>query len=673
MEDKNSIQSKDEADISAPAAKRGRPKKETAPLASEASNELEMSVAHDVPDKPLTVADVQKNLVSLYTNALGGRGAQTFFTGFNQLAKYNPFLQNSRLKMINTAPGVIPRDDLIAAMTNPSSSEMPLRAQGWSLSVSQYLYYKYLRMAADVPMYKYYRVPELLDEADYKKSAFIEEDKFVAEWFKKFDVPGTCKKIALEVKREGKVAYVLRNSLAFDANGKKIGVNYCTLQKLPSDYVKLTGIGEHGYTCSFNFMLFLNPAFSIDFYPDFMKEIWADLIENGVVYENPDINAKGKFKGQKYIPDISKMSQYSYKYQYAGGQGTEVLSSILEVGNGIAPKSYAFWVMLPQDLCYVFASDNSHPWAIPDSTGMFLGLQELSDYDALAGLLQSTPLTAILTGEIEPITNAGPGQDQSIFNPETIAGFEAQFRDSASANVDTLFAPLRNMKLLSLPDVPSGSSTSTSATRNFVYRTGLGGLITTTEKPSIGQIGVAKALAEAEAEFLTLQFKAVFNLIVNKLLGCSYKWCIHLWGGIFSMADEKSALKELFVAGATFILPRLLSAYDLDTRDAKSLNRYVMSLDIYKEFQTITQASQEKVRKEQEAQDGETKKQGRPAISISDVDNDNTAASKDGGLDTKDTRSYAHKLGTCYICHKESDSLICEECAAKLSEEGEEE
>ena len=671
MEDKNSIQSKDEAVTTAPAAKRGRPKKEDKPLASEASDELEMSVAHDVPDKPLTLEEVQKNLVSLYTVALGGRGAQTFFTGFNQLAKYNPFLQNSRLKMINTAPGLMPRDDLIAAMNNPSNSEMPLRAQGWSLSVSQYLYYKYLRMAADVPMYKYYRVPELLDADDYTKPAFIDEDKFLAEWFKKFDVAGTCKRIALEVKREGKVAYVLRNSLAFDANGKKTGVEYCTLQKLPSDYVKLTGIGERGFTCSFNFMIFLNPAFSIDFYPDFMKAIWADLIENGVVYENPDINAKGRFKGQKYIPDLAKMSTYSYTY--SGGKTTEVLPSLLEIGSGAVPKSYAFWVRLPQDLCYVFSSDTSHPWAIPDSTGMFLGLQELSDYDALAGLLQSSPLTAILTGEIEPISNPNQGQDQSIFNPETIAGFEAQFRDSASANVDTLFAPLRNMKLLSLPDVPSGSSTSTSATRNFVYRTGLGGLITTTEKPSIGQIGVAKALAEAEAEFLTLQFKAVFNLIVNKLLGCSYKWCIHLWGGIFSMADEKTALKELFVSGATFILPRLLSAYDLDVRDAKSLNRYVMSLDIYKEFQTITQASQEQARKEQEAQAEGTKKQGRPTIAMKDIDNDNTAASKDGGLDTKDTRSYEHKLGTCYICHKESDSLICEECAAKLSEEGEEE
>jgi hypothetical protein len=37
---------------------------------------------------------------------------------------------------------------------------------------------------------------------------------------------------------------------------------------------------------------------------------------------------------------------------------------------------------------------------------MFLGLQELSDYAKLAGLIQSTPLTAILTGEAEFVTDA---------------------------------------------------------------------------------------------------------------------------------------------------------------------------------------------------------------------------------------------------------------------------
>ena len=659
-------------DAVASPGKRGRPKKESPTLASEASDELEMAVK-EIPDNKLSVEDIQKSLVTLYSAALGVGYGANFFQGFNQLAKYNPFLQNSRLKMTNTVPGEMSRENLTKALTNPSNSELPLRSQGWSLSVSQYLYYKYLRISADVPLYKYYKIPELLDEEDYKKSAFVDEDKFVSEWLKKFNVAGTFKRIALEVKREGKVAYVLRNSLAFDAAGRKTGVNYCTLQKLPSDYVKLTGLCERGYTCSFNFMLFLNPAFNIDFYPDFMRQIWVDLIENGVVYENPDINAKGRFKGQKYIPNIEKMAQYSYQFQYGTG-GTETLTSTLEIRSGAAPKSYAFWVALPQDLCYVFSSDSSHPWAIPDTAGMFLGLQELSDYDTLAGLLQSTPLTAILTGEIEPISNPNPGQDQSIFNPETIAGFEAQFRDSASANVDTLFAPLRNMKLLNLPDVPSGSTTSTAATRNFVYRTGLGGLITTTEKPSIGQVSVAKALAEAEAEFVTLQFKAVMNLIVNKFLGCKYKWCIELWGGIFSLADEKSALKELFVAGATFVLPKLLSAYDLDVRDAKSLNRYVLSLDIYKEFQTLTQASQEKAQLKKDAEVVDKNTPGRPAVSIENIDNDNTAASKDGGLDTKDTRSYAyrHKLGTCYICHKESDSVICEECAAKLSEEGDE-
>jgi len=36
--------------------------------------------------------------------------------------------------------------------------------------------------------------------------------------------------------------------------------------------------------------------------------------------------------------------------------------------------------------------------------GLMLKLQELTDYGQLAGLIASTPLTAVLTGEIETIS-----------------------------------------------------------------------------------------------------------------------------------------------------------------------------------------------------------------------------------------------------------------------------
>jgi hypothetical protein len=70
----------------------------------------------------------------------------------------------------------------------------------------------------------------------------------------------TLKRTAMEVKREGKATYLLRNGIGKKNNGQRT-VDFCTWQKLPNRYVKLTAIGTHGYIASFNFMIFLQPGF----------------------------------------------------------------------------------------------------------------------------------------------------------------------------------------------------------------------------------------------------------------------------------------------------------------------------------------------------------------------------------------------------------------------------
>lgn len=57
---------------------------------------------------------------------------------------------------------------------------------------------------------------------------------------------------------------------------------------------------------------------------------------------------------------------------------------------------------------------------------------------------------------------------------------------------------------------------------------------------------------------------------------------------------------------------------------------------------------------------------GRKAIDDDDVENDNTAASKETGLDTADTR-YSIAEHKCLICGAdvEDGHVICEDCADK--------
>ena len=193
--------------------------------------------------------------------------------------------------------------------------------------------------------------------------------------------------MALEVKREGKSSYLLRNK--FIGAGKNKKTAFCTLQKLPTDWIKITGKGQLGYTISFDFMYFLNIANSPSDYGEFFEAAWRDMVTTGVVI--PDA------KTGRYALNVEQAAGYVFHF------GNNAYPSTIEAIRRGRQANYLFWLRLPYDLCFTFGSDNSHPWVAPDTMGLMLKLQELTDYGQLAGLIASTPLTAVLTGEIEPI------------------------------------------------------------------------------------------------------------------------------------------------------------------------------------------------------------------------------------------------------------------------------
>ena len=661
---------------------RGRPPKQAPSEINEGAEQLRMSKqeastkkASSSTKEPVKMEQVQANLTQFYNQLLGVSGITSGWAGglFN-FNTYNPFLQNQRLKMINTYPNEMTTEELTNAVSNPIGSEQALRSEGWSLSSSQYLYYKILRLAADIPKFKYYKTPQFLADTEYLSPKFVKEDEFTEDWLKHLDVVNTFKRMSLEIKREGKPTYLLRNSISKGPNNTRT-TNYVAFQKLPSNYVKLTGIGEHGYIASFNMLVFMNPAFSLEQYPDYIKDIWFALMDTGAVYENPQYQIGGS--ENKYAVDINKLN--AFQYYPADGNSEGGIKGTIAIDKGddknqgkrgfLRTINYMYWIQLPQEVCYTFCSDTSNAWALPDTIGLFLGLRELTDYDTLAGLIQSTPLTALLTAEAETVTNPNPGQNQTVLSPETIAGFQDKFNNSTSTNLESFFAPLKNFKLLSLPNIPNSSDITSNATKNFISRAGLAGLIPVTDKPSVAQIKGSQLIEESQCDFVTKQLESVVNFIINNLIGCEYKWNVTLWGNIFTYSEEVKAAKELFISGGTFALPKLASAYGMSLRDVHAVQAYIKSLGLYDNFQTVTQAQQKA--SDQTSNTGEDAQigAGRPEVDDSEIDNDNTAASKEGGLDTADMRDFDAFDGHCIICGAESDEPLCEDCKEKYVED----
>lgn len=625
----------------------GRPKKapqsEEDKYNEESVDKLEMEkkpkkINDTKTDSPnITVDEVTKKWSDIFTKIINAEdenyrkgkkqtGTSTTIRKWNQL---NPFLQTERLKNLNSTPSQYSKADLHKFLNNPGAYEKQLRTAAWSSSTNQQIYYNILRRACDIPCYNYYVVPDTFDDSNkYKESRFKSEDRLVNEWLETFNVPNSLKTIALQVKREGKPSYILRNKITGRGQERKVG--FAALEKLPSDWIKITGVGQLGYTISFDFMYFMQAGNDPAYFGEFVRDVWQQLIDQGVV--KIDKNSKKEF-------DLDAARKFSMKY--GAGKVTTSIESVHFKSRKGGYSNYMFWVRMPFDMCYTFCSDASHSWATPDTIATLEKLQELTDYGKLAGLIASTPLTAILTGEAEYIDGARAGKTETKISPEVLRGLQDTFNAVTSTNVEAFFYPLKNIKLQQLATDVNSSEIISAATENFVEVSGESGLTITTDKPNISQIKTAQLLAASQQRYVTLQFEHVLNYIIQNKLGMEYKWTLKIWGDIFSLDSEKKYLKEIVANGNIALLPKLMSAEGLTIRNTKALVEYVKSLDFYKDFQTYTMTKSNELKdKGNEEQNVDKKVVGRPALDDDEVENDATGDSREAGTNTVDNRDH---------------------------------
>lgn len=644
--------------------KSGRPPKVVVPedevINEENTDVLEMSKKGE---EQVSVLDLGKSWEKTFSKILAldqrsyasdsKSGIRTTITKWNKL---NPFLQNERIKNLFTQSGTYSKTQLSEFLADPAHHERELRAAGWTNSASQPIYYTMLRRSCDIPKYKYYIIPPKLEKkSDYKDDAFLAEYSLVKEWLSLIDPRRNFKTMALQIKREGKQSYLLRNRI--EGTGKNRKAIFAAFEKMPTDWIKITGIGQLGFTISFDMMYFLNIANNPSDFGDYIEKAWADMTNQGIIEKN----------AQTGLYELMTEKANGYKFSYQG----EEYSSILESYGPRKKDHYMFWLRLPYDICFTFGSDNSHSWCAPDTMGALRSLQELTDYGKLAGLIASTPLTAILTGEAEFIDGARAGKNETKLSPEVITGLQDIFNATTSTNIEAMFFPLTNIKLQQLQTDVNSSEIISTSTENFIETVGEGGLTITTNKPNVSQVKTAQLLAAEAQDYVTRQFSTVLNFILKHKLGLKYNWSVSIWGDIFSFDGEKKYLKELVAGGNMALLPKLLSADDLDVFDADAITEFVDSLGMYKKWRTFTQEYQaeQQIKQQSNQSDGqETKPVGRPRIDDADIDNESTSKSRDDGTNIEGNRdTYARK---CPICGAELEEgeEICEECFERIYE-----
>ena len=585
--------------------KRGRPPKKTQEVdINENKSTIRMNTNDTpTPSTPVTINQVNSRLSSMFKRMSSNNISYSSFLeamngmGSNFAFGSNPFLQNQRIKTSNQKAKQSSKEALNKALDSPEENEEIFRSQSMALYYKNYVYGNLLRLNRDIPKYFNYIVPQNITKKDLESDKFKQEKYFVDKFTEKFNIPLTFKNVSLQVAQEGKCSYVFRSSF----NKSKHIIDYALLQKIPPQYIKYTGFGgESPLICSFNFLMFMNPMYSIQQWPDWMQDIWNQLLEKGVVTIGKD--------GTRFNPN----NRYDS-------------SHIIECIDG----RYAYWVELPQDLVYTFGMDFSNPLAIPEAIGLFTDLNELENYKWLQTQTLLTNITNILTATVPIEKDAKGGSDAAILTPEVILGLEGDCASAINSNILPFFAPLEDFKMHSVDKIPNAMEITLDNLRNLIATSGTSALINTSDKPSIAMIKGTQNLYETKMEYLTLQYEKFINMIINKYLGLTYSYKCIIWGGTYNWRDDIKVLKEMIQNGNHGFMPRLLSAYNMTIEEYKICYDYVDLLEIF---------PKEELNKNNTNSDTNQNGVGRKPKEDDEIMNDNTAASIEGGQNVSDNK-----------------------------------
>lgn len=614
----------------------GRPPKNKPvdPVVNEQVERIRMT--EDKDDKKIVLTDIQQKWREiLHTYSDRGLSMTQISSALSNAMLNNPFLQNQRLRRISSNASAKSKTDLQKALQSPQGNEQLFREESLFLSFTNYVYHSLLNLYRDIPLYNYYYTPKYVDKKDMNGDNFKKESKKVDKILKAFKVKQTFKKINKATQVEGKTTWLLRRSM--QNNGD---IDFFVLQKLDSDMVKLTSIGsDQNFICSFNFMIFLNPMYSLDFYPPIFKEIFQELLDNGVIIED----SKGNLR---FSPQALASAQSEGKLTYDG---------TFENSN----NNYLYWVQLPQTLAWTFSQDESHVNAFPDTIGLFMDLSELDGYRWIQSSILSNVVSSILTAEVPYIKDAQAGSDASVFSPDSIIGFENLFKQNVSNMVLPFFAPFENYKLFTIENQPENLNIIYSRLRDLVATSGTSSLLGITEKPTVAMTVAAKQLAAAHCDYLTRQFENFLNYAVNNEFNLKYDWKITLWGDIYHWRDDVKIAKELLSGGVKSVLPKILSAEDMSLEDCICTSDYIDSLGI--QFNIKEEQINNPV--------------GRPTLDDDQVQNDNTAISKDAGNNVSENKEFSVNINLdkmsvlsenfCASCGKKlenNEEFLCDLC-----------
>lgn len=491
------------------------------------TNSAEQSVAYTSFSQLFRAAEAANpNLTQQqFMNAVQRTTMYSYYTA-------NPYVQNTRVKNISSKPKLLQKDEIVKCLLSPNTSELELRQVSDALVWTAYPYYKLIKTTADILTYRHYIYPKYIDESDAKTTEFKREWQLAERINEAIKPSQTAHEAAMMAMKEGKAFYLLRK----DVDRSHLKVNYCFLQQLPQDWVKIVGYNNVSkYSVAFNLMYFTKAGTDIYQYGDLFVPYMEDFYQVvSPTYETK--NGKVKVVFSSITENAKKLSKNAFG------------SPDIYYENG----RWFYWVTLPAEKIWTFEIDDSTRNVISPLAGLMLSMSQIAQYENLQLELLANPLVALLHGEIETYDNSQTQmEDQYKLSPSGRQFFEALWYQMMYQNntggIGFYAAPLKNMKLEQLAEAPNATNISSEGYAYIMMKSG-NALLPLSTEPRAGMVDYSAKIESQYGRCIYRTFENLMNFIYADT-GLKREWRFKMFGNVFTEEREIESARKGMTLG----------------------------------------------------------------------------------------------------------------------------
>lgn len=506
--------------------------------------------------------------------AAASRAAAPFATMYTA----NPFVQNRRVKAIDSLPEDYGKNQITEMLRKPLENETALRQVSNILEYTAYPMLKLRTTYQNLLTYHYCIYPDYNPDTSKSDKDLLREWEIVDKVAKELEIRRFARKVVGQCVRDGKVFYTIRT----DVDKAHKNVRSAFFQQLPQDWVKIVGYNNVSkYTVAFNMFYFLQPGTSYLQFGD-LFEPYMDVFMRG--FEG---DVKPNPKGVIYASKNQVSAANMYTLQQEAKQGNLYGSPEIYAQNG----TWFYWVYLPVDKVWTFEIDDVKPSVVSPFTGLMLSMAQIAQYEQVQLEIVQNPLVSLVLGQMETYDAISPTEADPIkVSPTGRVFFESLFYQMMQQNntggIGIFPAPFKDMKLVSLPESPNANSISSAGYEYAMEKSGMSALIPTNSEARAGVAQISLMLESRFAQHIYWQINRMMEIVFEQMK-TKWHWRFEMFGDVATDEAMKKEAKEGMTLGLLPMTMRYNALNDMSMMDDLSVSNAVMLTDVMNKRQPL--------------------------------------------------------------------------------------